>query len=606
MAYIGVSPSNGVRKKHTYTATASQTSFSGAGDEGITLAYRDSNYVDVYQNGVKLADEDYTATSGTAIVLAQGASADDIVEIIAFDVFSVADTVSKADGGTFDNAVTITTTDNTTQLTLTSTDADAAVGPVLGFNRNSASAADNDLLGRINFIGKNDADEDVDYGIIRYKITDASNGTEDSDIAIRSMVAGTSTNRISVTSAETVINEDGVDLDFRVESDTITHALFVDGALGNVGVGVVPEAWDSVFSALQVGGTGALRSDASADASDTVGVSQNAYYDSANSRWEYLVTDEASDYYQQSGSHYWRVAASGSADAAITWNTVMSIDSLGLTNLIDHTASSNNEALVVQSKCTSRAGLHVAQQNASFGNTTYGALRIDTVRAQTSAFNFAVFRSNDGVDTEFKIRGDGNAYADNAWQGGGADYAEYFEWSDGNTDSEDRRGYTVVLDGNQIRKSTSDDAQSTIIGVVSANPAMVGDTAQLKWDGKYEKDEWGTYILEEYTQTEWTEDDGEGNKEFQTYQTDKIPSDVTVPDDAVVTSTEEDGSTKLMRRKESSSYNSSNTYVSREDRVEWDTIGLVGKLRIRVGQTVGDRWIKMREISDTVHEYLVR
>ena len=237
MAYIGVSPSNGVRRKHTYTATASQTSFSGAGAEGATLSYSDSNFVDVYQNGVKLADEDYTATSGTAIVLAQGASADDIVEIIAFDVFSVADTVSKADGGTFDNAVTITTTDNTTQLTLTSTDADAAVGPVLGFNRNSASAADNDLLGRINFIGKNDADEDVDYGIIRYKITDASNGTEDSDIAIRSMVAGTSTNRISVTSAETVFNEDGVDLDFRVESNGNANMLFVDGGTDAVIIG---------------------------------------------------------------------------------------------------------------------------------------------------------------------------------------------------------------------------------------------------------------------------------------------------------------------------------------------------------------------------------
>jgi hypothetical protein len=107
MAYIGVSPSNGVRRKHTYTATASQTSFSGAGAEGATLSYSDSNFVDVYQNGVKLADEDYTATSGTAIVLAQGASADDIVEIIAFDVFSVADTVSKADGGTFDGNVTM-------------------------------------------------------------------------------------------------------------------------------------------------------------------------------------------------------------------------------------------------------------------------------------------------------------------------------------------------------------------------------------------------------------------------------------------------------------------------------------------------------------------
>ena len=80
---------------------------------------------------------------------------------------------------------------------------------------------------------------------------------------------------------------------------------------GNVGIGVTPEAWDSAFSALQVGGTGALRSDASADASDTVGVSQNAYYDSNNSRWEYLITDEASDYYQQSGTHHRRVAPSG-------------------------------------------------------------------------------------------------------------------------------------------------------------------------------------------------------------------------------------------------------------------------------------------------------
>ena len=106
MPYIGVSPQFGVRKKHTYTATAGQTSFSGAGSEGVTLSYKDSNYVDVYQNGVKLGDADYTSTSGTAIVLATGATANDLVEIIVFDAFSAADTVSKADGGTFDGAVT--------------------------------------------------------------------------------------------------------------------------------------------------------------------------------------------------------------------------------------------------------------------------------------------------------------------------------------------------------------------------------------------------------------------------------------------------------------------------------------------------------------------
>ena len=102
MPYIGTSPSNGVRRKHTYTATASQTSFSGAGAEGATLSYNDSNFVDVYQNGVKLSEADYTSTSGTAIVLATGATVSDMIEIVVYDVFSVADTVSKADGGTFD------------------------------------------------------------------------------------------------------------------------------------------------------------------------------------------------------------------------------------------------------------------------------------------------------------------------------------------------------------------------------------------------------------------------------------------------------------------------------------------------------------------------
>ena len=107
MAYIGVSPSNGVRRVHTYTATASQTTFSGAGAEGTSLSYKDSNFVDVYQNGVKLGDADYTATSGTSIVLGTGASASDLVVIVVFDVFSVADTVSKSDGGTFDGNVTM-------------------------------------------------------------------------------------------------------------------------------------------------------------------------------------------------------------------------------------------------------------------------------------------------------------------------------------------------------------------------------------------------------------------------------------------------------------------------------------------------------------------
>ena len=107
MAYLGVSPSNGVRRVHTYTASAGQDTFQNESNEGVTLAYRDGTFTDVYQNGVLLGTADYTATSGTSIVLTTAASLNDIIVVIVYDVFGVADTVSKKDGGTFDGAVTV-------------------------------------------------------------------------------------------------------------------------------------------------------------------------------------------------------------------------------------------------------------------------------------------------------------------------------------------------------------------------------------------------------------------------------------------------------------------------------------------------------------------
>jgi len=126
MAYIGTSPSNGVRRVHIYTATASQTTFSGASSEGVTLSYADTNYIDVFQNGVLLGSADYTSTSGTSVVLAQGASADDLIVIVVYDVFSVADTVSKTNGGTFDNGITIDE-DGATVLTVDRATSDGTI-----------------------------------------------------------------------------------------------------------------------------------------------------------------------------------------------------------------------------------------------------------------------------------------------------------------------------------------------------------------------------------------------------------------------------------------------------------------------------------------------
>ena len=54
------------------------------------------------------------------------------------------------------------------------------------------------------------------------------------------------------------------------------------------------------------------------------------------------------------------------------------------------------------------------------------------------------------------------------------------------------------------------------------------------------------------------------------------------------------------------SYDASKEYVSREFRDEWNLIGLTGQVTMTKGQKTGDRWIKMRDISDTVEEWLVR
>ena len=107
MPYIGNSPGTGTRNRFIYTATASQTTFSGADDNGKTLKYADSDYVDVYLNGICLVPvTDYTSTSKTSIVLTQAASLNDTLEVVAYDIATISDTVSKADGGTFEANVT--------------------------------------------------------------------------------------------------------------------------------------------------------------------------------------------------------------------------------------------------------------------------------------------------------------------------------------------------------------------------------------------------------------------------------------------------------------------------------------------------------------------
>ena len=80
-----------VYTKTTFTATASQTTF--------TLNYN-VGYVDVYLNGVKLTTSDYTASTGTTVVLGVAAALNDIVETIAWTTWSATNTAIGAGTGT--------------------------------------------------------------------------------------------------------------------------------------------------------------------------------------------------------------------------------------------------------------------------------------------------------------------------------------------------------------------------------------------------------------------------------------------------------------------------------------------------------------------------
>ena len=117
MAYIGKSPQLGVRSRFYFTATGGETSLSGASDSGATLLFTDGNYVDVSLNGVALvAGTDYNTTTANTIGGLAALSASDIVEIIVYDVFSIADSLTT--GGTVNGSLTVSGTATLNEVTL--------------------------------------------------------------------------------------------------------------------------------------------------------------------------------------------------------------------------------------------------------------------------------------------------------------------------------------------------------------------------------------------------------------------------------------------------------------------------------------------------------
>ena len=83
--YIGTQPvPQSTQHRESFTATSGQTSFATAGYT--------PQFLDVYLNGIHLVNgDDYTATNGSDVVLTTGAATDDVLEVVSYTPFEVAD-----------------------------------------------------------------------------------------------------------------------------------------------------------------------------------------------------------------------------------------------------------------------------------------------------------------------------------------------------------------------------------------------------------------------------------------------------------------------------------------------------------------------------------
>ena len=132
------------RTEFVFTATSGQTTFSTADDSG-SLSYNVGK-IDVFLNGIRLAPADFTATNGTSIVLASGANTSDVLFVVSYGTFQVADlgTALTADLNIQGNKITgsAVSLDSSGDITLDADGADILLsdgGTEIGRFTNSSS-----------------------------------------------------------------------------------------------------------------------------------------------------------------------------------------------------------------------------------------------------------------------------------------------------------------------------------------------------------------------------------------------------------------------------------------------------------------------------------
>lgn len=180
--------------------------------------------------------------------------------------------------------------------------------------------------------------------------------------------------------------------------------------------------------------------------------------------------------------------------------------------------------------------------------------------------------SSSARSNAFRVHNNGVIYSKGAYNTSGADYAEYFEWLDGNPENEDRRGYFVTLDGDKIRKATASD--DYILGIISGKPSVVGNSDPDGWHKAFRCDEFGEFIMEKipeirtHIEIEEVEETYINEKGIEAVRI--VPKEIEKQETIWIDNYVLDPN-----------YNPNEPYITREERPEWVTVGMLGALKVR-------------------------
>ena len=180
----------------------------------------------------------------------------------------------------------------------------------------------------------------------------------------------------------------------------------------------------------------------------------------------------------------------------------------------------------------------------------------------------------------------------------GDDYAEYFETLDGNAIA---NGTPVILTDGKIAAANTSVSVDQIIGVIRPprSSSVVGGSDLGEWHNKYLQTVWGDHVRTEnvyYTWTTWAVNEQGQNRptEHKVTSIDDIPEG------------QEYQTIENYQKVINPEYDETLEYQSREERPEWQIVGLLGKVQILSGSPTNPRWIKMKNIDDDHELWYIR